>query len=134
MQDVPPSDGCHCKEEVEMEEAQALVAAMEQSEMTQLPLPFVPGLSRPYGEKTVTIRVQDEAEVRHELKMENKVPTHSENWESQGILKILWKVRVKSTCKAQFGHFILFRNITSFLSHYQSLCWYAMSDAGLISY
>jgi len=51
---------CQCKEEVEIEEAQALVAAMERSSLTQDRLPHIPGLSRELSEKKVDIHVQDE--------------------------------------------------------------------------
>ncbi len=59
----PPStsdEECHCKEEVEKEEAQALVAALEQSDIQQGRLPFVPGLSKEKDEETLTIHIQDE--------------------------------------------------------------------------
>jgi len=45
---------------VEREEAQALVAAMERSSISQDNLPRIPGLTRELSEKTVTIHVQDE--------------------------------------------------------------------------
>lgn len=54
------ADDCHCKEEVELEEAQALVEAMEQSVKDQNALPFVPGLSRKESTDTLTIHIQDE--------------------------------------------------------------------------
>lgn len=48
---------CHCKDEVEMEEALALAKAMELSSV-QLDLPKVPGLSVRLQEETITIHVQ----------------------------------------------------------------------------
>jgi len=45
---------------VEIEEAQALAAAMERSSVNQDQLPHIPGLTRELSEKTVTIHVQDE--------------------------------------------------------------------------
>jgi len=54
------SELCQCKEEVEKEEAQALVAAMERSYLRQDCLPCIPGLTRELSEKTITIHVQDE--------------------------------------------------------------------------
>lgn len=60
---TPHKETCGCKEEVEKEEAQALAAAMAQSDYNQLPLPFIPGLSKEAGTSTVTIRVQDCIEV-----------------------------------------------------------------------
>jgi len=54
------AEPCQCKEEVEREEAQALVAAMERSSVSQDSLPHIPGLTRELSEKTVTIHVQDE--------------------------------------------------------------------------
>ena len=51
---------CYCKEEVEKEEAQALVAAMEQSNVQQGHLPYVPGLSKEKEDETLTIHIQDE--------------------------------------------------------------------------
>jgi len=54
------AEPCQCKEEVEIEEAQALAAAMERSSVNQDQLPHIPGLTRELSEKTVTIHVQDE--------------------------------------------------------------------------
>ena len=53
------TEDCQCKEEVEKEEAQALVAALEQSTGSQAKLPFVPGLS-PEEDETLTIHVQQD--------------------------------------------------------------------------
>ena len=55
---------CVCKEEVEVEEAKALVAAMEKSQLEQTTLPYVPGLSQ-NNDATMTIRVQDETVSHH---------------------------------------------------------------------
>ena len=53
------SEDCHCKEEVEKEEAKALVQAIERSGLEQSQLPFVPGLSST-DSKTITIHVEPE--------------------------------------------------------------------------
>ncbi len=55
----PDKQLCPCKEEVEREEAQALVEALERSTLAQEALPFVPGLSRPDKEEVLTIHIQD---------------------------------------------------------------------------
>ena len=60
MLDNSASENCHCKEEVEIEEAQALVAALERSSLAQDALPYVPGLSREPSEASVTVYIQDE--------------------------------------------------------------------------
>ena len=59
-----PGGDCPCKEEVEREEAQALVAALERSELLQNPLPYIPGLSGQSPDAAITIRVQEDSEVR----------------------------------------------------------------------
>jgi hypothetical protein len=58
--DNTASENCHCKEEVEIEEAKALVAALERSTLAQDALPYIPGLSRDPSEKSLTIYIQDE--------------------------------------------------------------------------
>ena len=55
-------EDCACKEEVEKEEARALVQAIEQSSVEQYELPYVPGLSRD-SEQTVTIHCDAEVSV-----------------------------------------------------------------------
>lgn len=58
--DNTADDGCHCKEEVEKEEAEALAEALERSDLPQDALPHVPGLSRLKSESTLTIHLQDQ--------------------------------------------------------------------------
>lgn len=48
---------CHCKDEVELEEAIALARAMQLSD-EQTALPLVPGLSARRQEETITIHIQ----------------------------------------------------------------------------
>ena len=48
---------------MEKEEAQALVAALEQSNLQQGPLPYVPGLSKEKDDETLTIHIQDEVRI-----------------------------------------------------------------------
>jgi hypothetical protein len=38
---------CHCKDEVDREEAEALATALDQSSLEQSQLPHIPGLSSP---------------------------------------------------------------------------------------
>lgn len=54
---------CHCKDEVELEEAIALARAMELS-TEQSALPHVPGLSARRQEETITIHIQADQTVR----------------------------------------------------------------------
>ena len=61
--DDSAGEECPCKEEVEQEEAKALVEALEQSEVEQSVLPYVPGLSPDVADNTVTIRVSDEVRI-----------------------------------------------------------------------
>lgn len=56
------SGNCHCKDEVELEEAIALSKAMELS-TNQAELPKVPGLSSRREEETITIHVQPDQTV-----------------------------------------------------------------------
>ncbi len=65
------AEDCHCKEEVEKEEAQALAAALEQSDLQQGKLPHVPGLSREKDEETLVIHIQDEVRVHSLLTFNN---------------------------------------------------------------
>lgn len=51
------NEECHCKEEVEKEEALALAKAMEVSGIDP-PNPVVPGLTPTDREEVVTIRIQ----------------------------------------------------------------------------
>lgn len=60
LSDNTGDDGCHCKEEVEKEEAEALVEALERSDLPQDELPHVPGLSRGKSDSTLTIHMQDQ--------------------------------------------------------------------------
>ena len=53
---------CHCKDEVELEEAIALAKAMELS-TEQSALPHVPGLSARRKEETITIHIQPDQTV-----------------------------------------------------------------------
>ncbi len=48
---------------MEKEEAQALAAALEQSDLQQGKLPHVPGLSREKDEETLVIHIQDEVRI-----------------------------------------------------------------------
>ena len=48
---------------MEKEEAQALVAALEQSNLQQGHLPYVPGLSKEKDDETLTIHIQDEVRI-----------------------------------------------------------------------
>ena len=66
---------CHCKEEVEKEEAQALVAALEQSNIQQGILPYVPGLSKEKDDETLTIHIQDEV-CNQYVNSPNNICTH----------------------------------------------------------
>lgn len=55
-------ENCHCKDEVELEEAIALAKAMEISR-DQTELPQVPGLSTKREEETITIHIQQDQTV-----------------------------------------------------------------------
>jgi mitogen-activated protein kinase kinase kinase 1 len=76
-------ESCPCKEEVEKEEAQALVAAMEQSSLQQNELPYVPGLSRQDEEQTLTIHIQEDTEEISESLSPNE--SHPEHRYLEGV-------------------------------------------------
>ena len=75
-------ESCHCKEEVEKEEAEALVEALEQSSQRQLSLPFIPGLSRNDSQETIVIRVQEEVST---VKGSWLCTWFAQAWKSHGI-------------------------------------------------
>ena len=90
------SDDCHCKEEVELEEAQALVEALEQSASDQNALPFVPGLSRKDESDTLTIHIQEEVRLINSFSCQYILLMH-QSYVTHSILPI-WKPMSSSSC------------------------------------
>ncbi|ELU13287.1 hypothetical protein CAPTEDRAFT_184398 [Capitella teleta] len=59
-------ENCHCKEEIEKEEAEALAEALAKSTLKQDALPHVPGLSQTESQQeTLTIRIHEEVSGIH---------------------------------------------------------------------
>jgi hypothetical protein len=57
-------ENCHCKEEIEKEEAEALAAALAKSSLKQDALPHVPGLSQTESQQeTLTIHIHGEVSI-----------------------------------------------------------------------
>lgn len=57
---VDELDACPCKDEVELEEAQAVFEALQRSQLPETALPHVPGLCPEAGNETITIQIQEE--------------------------------------------------------------------------